>query len=176
MIYGMNNNDVFQPVTPDTFRSAMADLPAAVSLITTVDSDGVPRGATVSAISSLSLDPPLLLVCLDQRSDTLAALQPGSRLLLHIAADGQQQIAMALSRKGEQKFDEIAWTPDASGIPLIEGFANAFRCEVASLYAGGDHTIVVARIEAIAQSPENTPIVYHRRQMLPSPSSMQTAA
>ncbi|MGI8393114.1 flavin reductase family protein [Leucobacter sp. W1038] len=172
----MNNNDVFLPASPEVFRSAMADLPAAVSLVTTRDADGTPRGATVSAISSLSLDPPLLLVCLDQSSDTLAALSEGSPLMLHIAADGQQQTALSLSRKGEQKFDQIAWTADAHGLPLIEGFASAFRCVVESLLPGGDHTIVVARISDIAQAPANTPIVYHRRQMLPSPAAMPAAA
>lgn len=167
----MNNNDVFQSVTPEVFRTAMADLPAAVSLVTTIDQSGNPRGATVSAFSSLSLDPPLLLVCLDQNSDTLAALRSGGALMLHVAADGQQSSAFALARKGSEKFSEINWVADESGLPIITGFATAFKCTVDSLLPGGDHTIVVARINAVAHNMENTPVVYHRRQMVPSPIS-----
>lgn len=172
----MYHNDVFLPVSSDLFRAAMADLPAAVSLVTALAADGTPHGATVSAISSLSLDPPLLLVCLDRQSETLAVLHEGAPLLLHVAADGQQKTAMALARKGEQKFDEIEWVPDAHGLPVIEGFSTAFRCTVHALLPGGDHTIVVARIVEVAHAPENTPIVYHRRQMLPSPAAMSAAA
>lgn len=171
----MNNNDVFEPVTADNFRSAMADLPAAVSLVTTVDREGNPYGATVSAFSSLSLDPPLLLVCLDQSSDTLSVLTPKAPLMLHIAADGQQEHAYSLAAKGQDKFNQIPWATDSSGLPIIGGYSNAFRCEVEALVPGGDHTIVVARIVAISQNPTNVPMIYHRRQMLPSPVSCSAA-
>lgn len=146
----------------------MSDLPAAVSLVTTVDALGAPRGATVSAVSSLSLEPPLVLVCLDQGSDTLAVMDEGHPFLLHIAADGQQEAAYALARKGDDKFDAIRWTPTPDGLPLIEGSALAMRCSVEALLPGGDHTIVVGRIEGIAHDVQSTPIVYHRRQMLPA--------
>ncbi|MFC7766530.1 flavin reductase family protein [Leucobacter soli] len=146
----------------------MSDLPAAVSLLTTIDASGQPRGATVSAVSSLSLDPPLVLVCLDNGSDTLAALPEGHEFLVHIAADGQQDAAYALARKGESKFENFDWTPAISGLPLIAGTTLAMHCTVEALLPGGDHTIVVGRIEHIAHDETGTPIVYHRRQMLPT--------
>lgn len=146
----------------------MADLPAAVSLITTLDAAGHPRGATVSAVSSLSLEPPLVLVCLDHGSDTLAALPEGHQFILHIAADGQQDVAYALARKGEDKFSTFEWAPSVDGLPIIAGSALAMHCTVEALLPGGDHTIVVGRIEGIAHDEASTPIVYHRRRMLPT--------
>jgi len=121
----MSNNGVFSPVTAEAFRNAMSDLPAAVSLLTTLDSSGQPRGATVSAVSSLSLDPPLVLVCLDNGSDTLAALPEGHEFLLHIAADGQQDAAYALARKGEDKFSAFAWSPSGAGLPVAPAARDA---------------------------------------------------
>lgn len=158
----------FVPITADAFRAAMSDLPAAVSLVTTRDADGHPRGATVSAVSSLSLDPPLVLVCLDNGSDTLAALTDGNEFLLHIAADGQQDAAYALARKSDEKFSSLEWTPAVSDLPLIAGSALALHCIVEARLPGGDHTIVVGEIKGIAHDESKAPVVFHRRQMLPS--------
>jgi len=169
-LQSMSHGTAFSPVSADAFRAAMSDLPAAVSLVTTVDASGQPQGATVSAVSSLSLDPPLVLVCLDRGSQTLAALPEGHDFILHIAADGQQDAAYALSKKGSEKFDAIEWIETEGGLPLIAGFSIAMRCKVESLLPGGDHTIVVGRIEGIAHDTSSVPMVFHRRRMLPAPA------
>lgn len=146
----------------------MADLPAAVSIITTTSAAGVPHGATVSAVTSLSQDPPMLLVCLDEASDTLAALGPGQRFVVHIVSDGLQDTAMAFATKGAAKFDGTDWTYSASGQPLIAGASVVFDCTVESFCVGGDHTIVVGMIHAIEHSADRPPVVYHRWRMRPT--------
>ncbi|TJY66184.1 flavin reductase family protein [Arthrobacter sp. CAU 1506] len=157
-------------VDQDAFRAAMADLPAAVSIVTTVAWDGTPHGATVSAVSSLSMTPPLVLVCLDAASDTLSALSLGRSFLIHITAEGQQETALAFAKKGPQKFDDTDWTFSESGQPLLAGAAIVLDCVVSDLLPGGDHTIVVGRICGIEHAEDRRPIVYHRRQMLASPA------
>ncbi|MGY1635857.1 flavin reductase family protein [Geodermatophilus sp. SYSU D00742] len=151
------------------FRTAMADLPAAVSIVTTTAADGVPHGATVSAVTSLSLDPPLLLVCLDRASDTLAALEVGRHFLVHVAADGQQASVMRFAGKGADKFDGGHWAIGLSGQPQLRGAAQVLDCVVADLLPGGDHTIVVGRVAALEHDPSSTPVVYHRRRLHPAP-------
>ncbi|MFE7978179.1 flavin reductase family protein [Streptomyces shenzhenensis] len=153
------------------FRAAMADLPAAVSIVTTTAPDGTPRGATVSAISSLSASPAMLLVCLDQGSDTLAALGPGRPFLVHVVADGQQDHAMRMAGKGAGKFEDTAWRTGLSGQPQLEGAAIVFGCRVTDFVPGGDHTIVLGTIEAIEHDPGRQPIVYHRRKLAPAPTA-----
>ncbi|NMH96513.1 flavin reductase family protein [Pseudonocardia acidicola] len=153
------------------FRAAMADLPAGVSIVTTTAAGGSPRGATVSAVASVSLSPAMLLVCLDQRSDTLAALARGRHFLVHIAADGQQEHVMRFAGKGADKFIDAAWHAGMSGQPQLAGATAVFDCVVAELVSGGDHTIVLGEITAIQHEPENTPVVYHRRRLAPAPAA-----
>jgi flavin reductase (DIM6/NTAB) family NADH-FMN oxidoreductase RutF len=152
------------------FRAAMADLPAAVSIVTTTAADGTPRGATVSAVTSVSMSPAMLLVCLDERSDTLAALDRGRRFLVHIAADGQQETVMRFAGKGTEKFSVVGWTADADGQPLIAGAGVVFRCVAHTLQPAGDHTVVIGAIVGITHDPTRKPMVYHRRTLLPAPA------
>jgi flavin reductase (DIM6/NTAB) family NADH-FMN oxidoreductase RutF len=153
------------------FRAAMADLPAAVSIVTTTAADGTPRGATVSAVTSVSMSPAMLLVCLDARSDTLAALDRGRRFLVHVAVDGQQETVMRFAGKGTEKFADVAWTADAaSGQPLIAGAGVVFTCVAEILQPAGDHTVVIGRIVGIDHDPSRRPVVYHRRTLLPAPA------
>lgn len=159
-----------ETVNPHAFRTAMADLPAAVSIVTTMAGDGTPRGATVSAVSSLSMTPPLVLICLDAASETLAAMAPGRGFMIHITADGQQETVLAFARKGPEKFDQVAWRLSTSGQPRLPGAALALDCVVSDMLPGGDHTIVVGRVVEIDHHQDRQPIVYHRRQMLASPA------
>ena len=148
----------------------MANLPAAVSVVTTIAADGTPHGATVSAVSSLSMTPPLVLACLDAGSDTLAAMQVGRGFLIHIVAEGQQDMAFSFAKKGMEKFERTEWVLSDSGQPKILGSAMVFDCVVSDLLPGGDHTIVVGRIQNIDLAEDRAPVVYHRRQMQVSPA------
>lgn len=155
-------------VTPEAFRAAMADLPAAVSIITTMSVEGVPQGATVSAITSLSKSPPMLLVCLDEASDTLAALDIGRGFLVHIVSDTLQDTAMTFATKGSGKFADVEWRTSERGQPRIDGASVIFECSVNSFAPGGDHTIVVGDILAIDHALDRPPVVYHRQRMHPT--------
>lgn len=158
-----------ETLSADAFRAAMADLPAAVSIVTTFAADGTPHGATVSAVTSLSMTPPLVLVCLDAGSDTLAALEVGRGFLIHILAEGQQDTAFSFAKKGVEKFERTQWVLSDSGQPKIPGSAMVFDCVVSDLLPGGDHTIVAGGIQGIDHAEDRVPVVYHRRQMQASP-------
>ncbi len=150
------------------FLEAMAELPAGVTALTTWDDDGVPVGATLSAVSSLSLEPQLVLVCLARSSSTCRALTPGRRFLLHILCDGQESVAHALATKRADKFAAVAWRPGLGGLPQIEGSASVLACRVDGLHGGGDHLIVIGAVEAV-EPGTGTPLVYHRRALVRSP-------
>ncbi|MCW2839216.1 MAG: hypothetical protein JWR55_699 [Aeromicrobium sp.] len=154
-----------------TFRSVMAELPAAVSIVTTLAADGSLHGATVSAVTSLSLDPAMLLVCLDLGSDTLAALDVGRHFLVHIAADGQQGHVHRFARKGTEKFEGDHWAPGMFGQPQIDGSSITFACVADELVSAGDHAIVLGRIVDTEHEPDLTPIIYRRRQLIAAPAA-----
>jgi flavin reductase (DIM6/NTAB) family NADH-FMN oxidoreductase RutF len=147
----MTDVDQMTDIDDELFRAAMADLPAAVSIVTTTAADGTPRGATVSAVTSVSLRPAMLLV--------------------HVAADGQQEQVLRLAGKGADKFAGLAWSTGMSGQPQLAGATVVLDCVVTALVPGGDHTIVLGRVVGIEHDPQSTPIVYHRRRLVPAPAA-----
>ena len=160
------------PLDPARFLAAMAELPAGVTVTTCRDGAGRPVGATLSAVTSLSLDPPMVLACFDRGSNTLkAVIEPGSPFLLHILAHGQEAIAMTFAGKGEEKFRGIPWAPGPLGLPEISGCAATLVCRVADLVPGGDHMIVTAHVVESHVADDPLPLVYHRRRLSPVPAA-----
>lgn len=156
-----------RPVDSGEFRSAMGDMPGAVTVITSWAPDGAPSGATLSAVVSLSLDPPQMLACFDLGSNTLAAIQSHGRFLVHVLAHGQQSVAMKFSGKSQDKFNGVEWEADVFGLPRIDGCVVAVACELDKIIESGDHKIVIGRVVEIERTGELNPMVYARRKMLP---------
>jgi len=152
-------------VDAQSFMNAMAGLPAPVSVITTLAADGRPVGATLSAVSSLSLDPPLFLACFDHRSETLAALRRHRRYLVHILAGDQPHLAKAFSSKARNKFDAVEWRATEEGLPLLEGCCTVLRCRLFNMLSGGDHAIVMGEVEHVERLEETEPMIYVNRRM-----------
>ena len=143
------------------FREAMASVATPVSVVTTTWQDEY-YGATVSAFSSLSMDPPMVLVSLDRRSALLEAIRSAGRFGLNILASSQSATALQFaSSRGVGKFDGVAWYP-ASGLPRLEGILSWLACDVVELVEGGDHVIALGRVTSVATG-EGIPLTYHRR-------------
>jgi flavin reductase (DIM6/NTAB) family NADH-FMN oxidoreductase RutF len=147
----------------------MAELPAGVVVVTARDEDGRPVGATVSAVTSLSLEPPLILVCLARSSETCGALRPAAEFLVHVLREGQEHIAHALARKGSEKFHGVYWSPSRNGLPEIPQCAVTVSCVVEQLLPGGDHLIVVGAVTGVSAGA-GTPLLYHRRRITAAPT------
>jgi flavin reductase (DIM6/NTAB) family NADH-FMN oxidoreductase RutF len=150
-------------VVADAFRETLSSVPAPVTIVTTLG-EGGPHGTTVSAFSSLSADPPLVLVALDRGSDLLGLVRETGRFAVNLLSAGQEQIGVACARKGPDKFERVAWH-DEQGLPRIEGAAAWLACEIEELLPGGDHVIVVGRVTA-CETSEVEALVYHRRRFL----------
>ncbi|WP_433045938.1 flavin reductase family protein [Dactylosporangium sp. CS-033363] len=145
----------------DAFREAMAEVCGPVTVVTAME-DGRPHGTTVSAFTSLSLDPPLVTVALDRRSDLLAMVTRTGSLAVNVLGAHQEAVARRFARKGDDKFDGIAWEPH-HGLPLLPGTVVWLGCTVLPFMDGGDHVIVVARVDRVRTMP-GRPLLYHRRQ------------
>lgn len=134
-------------VDPSDFRDAMARFASGVTIVTTRDSGGNAVGFTASAFSSLSLDPPLLLVCLQKDADCHAAFMEAEQFGVSILAQGQSPIAVRFATKAIDKWDDTPSEPGrATGIPLIDGAAARLECRVHSRPDGGDHTILIGEV------------------------------
>jgi len=149
------------------FRDAMAELPAGVTVVTTWSRSGDPAGATVSAASSLSLQPPLFLVCLADTSDTQRAIADTGSFLVHVLGDGQQEVAQCFATKLREKFSLVSWRRGLADLPQIAGCPVLLACDAAELIPAGDHVIIIGAIRDIEVDRTSDPLVYHRRQLLP---------
>lgn len=147
-------------VLEKSFRAAMGNVAAAVSVVSTLV-DGVPHGTTVSAFSSLSMDPPMLLVSLDNRSTLLTKLHIGSVVGVSVLASHQDQVALRFARKGDDKFADVAWQVEDDAPALIDRHAWV-SIVVEQLILAGDHTLVLGGVKA-ADTRDNAALTYWRR-------------
>lgn len=150
-------------IQPLEIRSFASHFATGVAVVTTRSADGAPFGLTMNAVTSLSLNPPLLLICLNNDSSTLRALSESDRFCLHYLASHQQDLSSLFSTKADNKFAELNYSIGALGCPILAGVVAASECEVISKYPGGDHTIVVGTVRSIIVNG-GEPLIYHRGQ------------
>lgn len=158
----MSDDPRIEPeVLQKSFRAAMGNVAAAVSIVTTFDDDGAPHGSTVSAFASLSMDPPMLLVSLDNRSTLLARLHIESRVGVNVLSAHQDQIGLRFARSGTDRFADVPWKAEDSAPALIDRHAWV-SMSVVQLVEAGDHTLVLGRVEA-ADAGGTAPLTYWQR-------------
>jgi flavin reductase (DIM6/NTAB) family NADH-FMN oxidoreductase RutF len=148
-------------VLQKSFRAAMGNVAAAVSVVTTFDDTGVPHGSTVSAFASLSMDPPMLLVSLDNRSTLLARLHIESRVGVNVLSAHQDQIGLRFARSGTDRFADVPWQAE-DGAPALRDRHAWVSMSVVQLIEAGDHTLVLGRVEA-ADISVGAPLTYWQR-------------
>jgi 3-hydroxy-9,10-secoandrosta-1,3,5(10)-triene-9,17-dione monooxygenase reductase component len=148
-------------VETDEFRSAMALLPTGVTVVTAPGPEGT-AGATANSVGSLSLDPMLMLACLDRGSRTLLAVQAANRFGINVLSADQQEIARAFSTKAPvaDKWEGVDWI-ELAGVPAISGAIVALVCELQDVIAGGDHVIVTGGVLEL-RTHEGEPLLFHR--------------
>jgi len=149
------------PVSKDEFRTALSRFISGVTVVTTLGKDNRPAGITVSAFSSVSLEPPLVLACIDKRASLHGHLTEGSYFAVNILAEDQQGISRLFASKDEDRFDGARYRWGVSGAPLLDGALACIECRVVHAYPGGDHTIIVGEVESTSIA-EHRPLAYYR--------------
>jgi flavin reductase (DIM6/NTAB) family NADH-FMN oxidoreductase RutF len=154
------------PPDPADFRAAMAMLPTGVTVVTAAGPRG-PAGATANAVCSLSIEPMLMLACLDRGSRTLLAVQAANRFGISVLHGGQEPLARAFATKAPvaDKWEGVAWS-DRGGIPAIDDALCFVACDLRDVIAGGDHVIVTGEVTAL-ETNEDDPLVFHGGEYRP---------
>jgi flavin reductase (DIM6/NTAB) family NADH-FMN oxidoreductase RutF len=129
-------------------RNVMGNFATGVTIITTKDGTGKPFGLTANAFSSLSLDPPLLLICVDKKVDCYACFDESKVFAVNFLSEGQDQLSTRFATKGIEKFEGVPYKVGELGVALLDGAMAHLECKVANAYEGGDHTIYVGEIES----------------------------
>lgn len=148
------------------FRSLMAGHPSGVAVVTTLDAAGDPQGLTCSSLCSVSVEPPLLLVCIANHSRTLAALDSLGLFAVNLLHDSGRDVARHFSSGLGDRFRAVTWAgTKESGMPYLPDDAHTVaECRLHSATVAGDHTIVVGEVFSVDHLVPATPLMYGLRQ------------
>jgi flavin reductase (DIM6/NTAB) family NADH-FMN oxidoreductase RutF len=144
------------------FREAIAHFATGVTIITTLH-EGRPAGMTASAVTSLSLDPILLLVCVNNKLPTHTAIESSRRFVVNVLGEGQGELALQFARPSEDKFAGVGLSSDHD-VPVLDAAIAHFVCDVQERFPGGDHSIFTGLVRACAATPGRRPLLYFRSQ------------
>ena len=141
-------------------RDAFGCFATGVTVVTALGDDGAPVGLTANSFTSVSLEPPLVLFCLDRRSTSLPVLERAERFAVNVLHAGQEAVSARFSRREPDRFAGTAWRPGTTGVPVLEDAAAHFECRRESVLDGGDHRIFIGRVEAVACEGSYDPLVF----------------
>jgi 4-nitrophenol 2-monooxygenase / 4-nitrocatechol 4-monooxygenase, reductase component len=145
------------------FRRVVSHFASGVTVVTTLRPDGRPCGLTASAVCSVSLDPTLVLVCVEKAADSHGCIEQSGVFAVNVLADGKGE-TLARRFAGHdlvEKFNGVAFRPEHTGAPVLDEALAWLDCRVAERCTGGDHTVFVGEVVA-ADACEGTPLLYYR--------------
>lgn len=151
-------------MSPIDLRRVMGHFATGVAVVTARDADGMPAGTTVNAITSVSLEPPLVLVCLDLASTTLRALKDHGAFAINVLGAEHRLLAHGFAKRGAPKpWHEAHHRPGATGTPRLEHALAALECRVEHRLTAGDHELVLGRVVAAEVGEvEAGPLLFYR--------------
>jgi flavin reductase (DIM6/NTAB) family NADH-FMN oxidoreductase RutF len=147
-------------VDETAFREAISHFATGVTVITTLK-DGQPAGMTASAVTSLSLDPVLLLVCINHKLPTHEAIEDSRCFVVNVLGEGQQELALHFARPSADKFAGIE-LDSSHELPVLADSIAHFVCDVHERFPGGDHTIFTGLVRSCGAKPGRRPLLYFR--------------
>lgn len=150
--------------TPDdktALRRALGAFATGVTIVTARDAGGEPVGFTANSFTSVSLDPPLLLVCLAHTAASYDIFRAAGSFAVNVLEVGQEDTARRFASRGADKFGATAWSPGHMGAPLIDGSLARFDCAMDSRVTAGDHDILIGRVMAFSLH-EGEALLYHK--------------
>lgn len=151
---------VATPTDPVVLRQAFGCFPSGVTALCALDS-GMPVGMAASTFTPVSLQPPLVSVCIQDTSSTWPRLRKQSRLGLSVLAEGQDLVCRSLATKNGDRFADVGWEAGEDGSVYVLGAALWLDCSIHAELPGGDHTIVLLEIHGLKAEPERAPLVFH---------------
>jgi len=148
-------------VDQSAFRAVLGRFATGVTVVTAIDRRGRDAGMTVSALSSVSLDPPLVLICIDHTASIYNTLSKATHFVVNILSEGQEALARRFAEKGANRFAGIGYERGDNGAAVLLETLGYLECEVVARHETGDHDVIVGEVE-VAVSNEGKPLLYYR--------------
>lgn len=148
-------------IDPATFRSVLGRFATGVTVVTTRDAEGRDHGMTVSAFGSVSLDPPLVLCCIEHGAAMRSVVENASMFAVSILSASQEALSRRFSERENERFDGIGYERGQSGAALLTGALAWLECRIVARHEAGDHTIIIGEVEN-AEAHRGAPLLYYR--------------
>ena len=145
-----------------TLRDALGCFATGVTVVTCLDEAGKPVGLTVNSFTSVSLDPPLLLVCIARQAASAPAFLSAKHFAVNVLQTGQQPASIRFSTRHEDRFGPNDWSPGELGAPVLKQSLGVFECEFHALHEGGDHNMLLGRVFKATFDAGLDPLLYFR--------------
>lgn len=162
-------------IDPRQLRNALGHFATGVTIVTTLDAEREPVGVTVNSFSSVSLEPPLVLWSLARKSWSLPAFENAEHFAIHVLGSDQQDLSDRFARASSDKFGAVETRPGLGDVPLLNGCAAVFECTTEHRYDGGDHIILVGRVQAFSVCDKAPLLFYRGRYAVPEPETHQVS-
>ena len=151
------------PAQNALFKEAMASFPSGVTIVTTTDANGRWWGFTATSFCSVSMQPPLVLVCLAETAECYPVFTTSQSWVVHVIHPDHADLAVRFATRGADKFGEAGFRADEHGLPVLDEACVTLRCSLHARYSGGDHAILVGRVEHTRIDDKQVPALYFRR-------------
>lgn len=146
-------------MTSHTFRRSCAKFTTGVSIATVLGADGSPQGMTVNSFTSVSLDPPLVLICVDRAGNMVEHFDACTHFGVNVLRNAQLALSARFAQRGHDRFEGVEWRPGAHGVPVLPGSLANFECAVRQRVIAGDHTILIGEVLR-CDLADGEPLVY----------------
>ncbi len=150
-------------ITESEYRRVLGHLPTGVTVVTAFRGDGAPTGMAANSVTSVSLDPPMILVCPAKSSATWPEIRDARRFCVNFMASHHAELSVRFARKDVDRFEGVDWHARPGG-PALDDAIAWLQCEIYDEHDAGDHTVVIAVVNDIEASAEGAPLVFFKGQ------------
>jgi flavin reductase (DIM6/NTAB) family NADH-FMN oxidoreductase RutF len=151
---------ILTPIDSRAFRRACGRFATGVTIVTLKDASGQPQGMTVNSFTSVSAQPPLVLVCVDFSSNMLPHFRASSHYAVNVLAGSQQELSNRFASRGVDRFDEVEFYEGVHGVPLLPGTLVQLECAIRNEVEAGDHALFIAEVVAIHNGDDTRPLLF----------------
>src|SRR5690625_2450418 len=159
----------------EVFKNIMRNYPTGVTIITTLDNEHNPTGLTANSFASVSIDPLMILWCIDKRSNSYEVFKNCKRFAVNILSGNQkEECNVFASRKVKDRFSKVDWNLSDYDLPIIENAFAELECDKVDQIDAGDHLILIGKVLDLKES-DHIPMLYHNRNLGPVPESINAS-
>lgn len=158
----MSSPHIYAGIDPDSYRELCAQLATGVAVATVSAPDGTPHGLTVSSFTPVSIEPPLVLVCIDFRCAAVQHFRKEPFFAINLLAEKQRDLSISFAEKPEGRFEGVDWKPGRTGAPLLCGSLATLECRLDRVVEVGDHAVIIGHVVS-GEKTADKPLIYFNR-------------